>query len=103
EHVADLVVGRVDVAPERAWMALEDEDARLGPMAQIRAFEHVAIGQLVRPNRGGDVDDIDLRPLDDLLAGRADVTVIVSVAGVGHGWLSFWGSRRATAASNRKW
>ena len=50
EDVPDLVVGHVDVRAERPRMALEDEDARLCPVTQVRALEDVGVGRACRPS-----------------------------------------------------
>src|SRR4051794_13222724 len=94
EHVADLVMRLVDVHTERARMSLEDEDTRLRTMAEIRPLEDLGIGQLVSADRGGDVDDVDLGQLRQVLRAARIV--------MAHAQSSVWRPRRATVASNRK-
>ena len=61
EDVADLVVGRRGRGCRNGpGVALEDEHARLRAVAEVRPLEDVGLGQLVRLDRRGDVDDVDL-------------------------------------------
>ena len=54
-------------------MPLEDEHARLRAVPEVGPLEDLGVGQLVRLDGRGDVDDVDPGALHDLLAGRAVV------------------------------